>query len=284
MKEPGLTRFGELGRRYRLEEALADIRSPIAPGETVRAPLCVNPSELTDAVARIEKNYQPVSFSSSSGKDDGSYENVSLAYNPAHTGDPHHSTLGSTRIDRRDFYYGNARSIADVGTLRDSYYDTYGFRHPTPAARQELGFLTSRLQRSLVRSRLSIIRAGHVTPSTFFWGWHKDETVFENLRINIHVTDSDLHRIQIMREDRMPANPWDAAIAEHRFEIGYGYSWDTNLPHRACAIQTPNYDRAAIVLGVSPWFDYDAELDEWLPNEFFGKKHPLQMLADGDVL
>lgn len=284
MTEAGLTRFGELRRQYRLDEALADIRSPVPSGETVRAPLRVEPADLLDAVSAVESKYQPVSFASSSGKGDGSYENVSLAYNSAHAGDPHHSTLGSTQIAMRDLYYANDRSIADVGTLRDSYYDTYGFRHPTPAAREELGFLTSRLKRSLIRSRLSIIRKGHAAPSTFSWGWHKDEPVFENLRINIHVTDSDLHRIQIMREDRMPTTPWDAAIAEHRFEVGYGYSWDTHLPHRACAVEAPSYDRAAIVLGVSPWFDYDADADEWRPNEFFGRKHPLQMLLDGDVL
>jgi hypothetical protein len=284
MTEAGLTRFGELRARYRLDEALADVRSPVPPGETVRVPLPVDPGDLLDAVAAIEEAYRPTGFASSDGRPDDSYENVSLAYNPAHRGDPHRSTLGSTSIARRDFFYASARTIADVGSLRDSYYDTYGFREPTPAALFELGFLTSRLRRSLVRSRLSIIRAGRPAPSNFSWGWHKDEPVVENLRINIHVTDSDLHRIQVMREDRMPYGPDDRAIAEHRFEIGYGYSWDSHLPHRACALGVPLYDRAAIVLGVSPWFDYDPDADVWTPNEYFGRKHPLQMLVDGDVL
>lgn len=284
MTGAGSTRFGDLRRRYRVEEALRDVRSPIDPGEVVRVPLPVDPGDLVEAVLAIEETYRLRGFASSDAGEDDAYENLSLTYNPRRAGDPHHSTLGSSTLSRADHYYGNERTIAEVGVLRDSYYDTYGFRLPTPAARFELGFLTSRFRRSLVRSRVSIIRANRPAPSGFWWGWHKDEPVVENLRVNIHVTDSDLHRIQIMREDRMPSSQWDRSLVEHRFEVGYGYSWDTNLPHRACAVGVPSYDRAAIVYGVSPWFDYDAEADEWTPNEYFGRKHPLQMLLDGDVL
>ena len=278
-----VTRFEALRRLYRLDEALQDVSSPVKAGEVIRIPLPVDSLRLTQAVAEIETRYTLGVFSSSEAVDDRSYENLSLTFNPAHDGDPHHSTLGSSKLSQNEHFYGNRETLSKVGQLRDSYYDTYGFRTATPAATQELGFLTKRFKRSLVRSRLSIIRAGHPQPSSFMWGWHKDETVFENLRVNIHVTDSDAHRIQIMREDRMPLNMWDSALAEHKFEVGFAYSWDTNMPHRACAIGMPSHDRAAIVYGVSPWFNYD-ETSGWVPNEFFGKKHPLQMLLDGDVL
>lgn len=278
------TRFGDLRHQYRIDEAIADVRSPIAAGDIVRIPLPVNPEKLIQAVAQIEKRRMFNAFAASNADADRSYENISLTYNPAHEGDPHHSTLGSSTLARNEHYYAGADTIGKIGSVRDSYYDTYGFRVATQAATEELGFLTGRFKRSLVRSRLSIIRAGHRNPSNFDWGWHKDEPVFENLRINIHVTDSDAHRIQIMREDRMPLNPWDAALAEHKFEVGFAHSWDTNIPHRACAIGMPKHDRAAVVYGVSPWFDYNPSTDSWSPNEFFGKKHPLQMLVDGDVL
>ena len=277
-------RFGDLRHQYHLDEAIADVRSPIEAGDIVRIPLNIKPMRLVEAVAQIEAKHRLRVFAASNADVDRSYENLSLTHNPAHQGDPHHSTLGSSTLARDEHFYGTAETINKIGSVRDSYYDTYGFRIPTPAAITELGFLTSRFKRSLVRSRLSIIRAGHRNPSSFTWGWHKDEPVFENLRVNIHVTDSDAHRIQIMREDRMPMSPWDAALAEHKFEVGFAHSWDTNMPHRACAIGMPEHDRAAIVYGVSPWFDYDASTDSWTPNEFFGKKHPLQMLLDGDVL
>ena len=277
------TRFDALKRLTRFEEATRDISSPVKAGEIVRVPLSLDTRELELVVTKLDGRYQFGSFVSSEGFD-RSYENLSLTFNPDSEGDPHHSTLGCEKLSTEQLFYASKESIARVGSMQNSYYDTYGFRHPSPVATQELGFVTKLFKRSLVRSRLSFIRAGQPQPSSFFWGWHKDEPVFENLRVNIHVTDSQAHRIQIMKEDRMPMNPWDADIAEHRFEVGFGYSWDTIIPHRACAIGMPAHDRAALIYGVSPWFDYDAKTDTWAPNEFFGKKHPLQMLIDGDVL
>jgi hypothetical protein len=37
------------------------------------------------------------------------------------------------------------------------------------------------------------------------------------------------------------------------------------------------------VMGISPWFTYNGEDDSWSTNEFFGKKHPIDMLIDGDL-
>jgi hypothetical protein len=39
--------------------------------------------------------------------------------------------------------------------------------------------------------------------------------------------------------------------------------------------------RIHLVLGFSPWFDYDAENDTWAPNSYFGKLHPFDMVAEG---
>ena len=281
---PVLTRFQELSQKHRLLEAIGDLKSPIAPGDVVRVPLPFDCSWLSDAVSFIESRYPLRGFENSSGVDDKSYQNISLTHNPKILGDPHHSTLGSSSLAKPDFFYGNAKTAEAIGSIKDSYYDTYGFRFPTPAALNELAPLFSKLKRSVVRSRLSIIKAGHHQPSAFKWGWHKDEPVFENLRVNIHVTDSNDHRIQIMDSNKMPSSPDDQGLIEHRFEIGFGYSWDTHLPHRACAMPQSKSDRAAIVLGFSSWFDFDEAKDEWIPNEFFGKKHPLQMLIDGDVI
>lgn len=280
----GLTRFQELSRQYRLTEAMADCRSPVPEGDVVRVSLPIDQDVLVEAVNQVERRYPLRGFINAEGHEDAAYQNASLTFNPLIPGDPHHSTLGSAAISKGEFFYGNARTAAAIGSMRDSYYDTYGFRKMTPAARVELAPLTSRLKRSVVRSRLSVIRAGQPGPSSFMWGWHKDEPVFENLRVNIHVTDSECHRIQIMRENRMPTSQWDASLVEHRFEAGFCYSWDTHLPHRACAVLPSREDRAAIVLGMSPWFDFNEKKDEWEPNAFFGKKHPLQMLLDGDVI
>lgn len=279
-----LMRFGELRQKFDLDRAALQVNSPIGPGEVVRIALPVSGQALADAVAAAQAAYPLSQFASTGDKQSHAYESISLAFNPDSATNPMHSTLGSAALTPAEHYYATAATVEKVGPLLNSYYDTYGFRLPTTAASQELALLTSKLKRSLVRSRLSVMRAGSAVTSALQWGWHKDESVFENLRINIHVTDSPDHRIQVMREDRKPATLNDAALTEHQFEVGYGYSWDTHLPHRACSVGVPRQDRTAIVLGVAPWFDYDAEADAWTPNEFFGRKHPLAMLLDGDVL
>lgn len=282
------TRFALLKDRYGLDHAARSLKSPVGPGEVVSLPINLDGAWLQQAVAAIEAEFGLFGFVASGGRPvHPDYASLSLTHNPDVAADPHTATLGCPTVSRESHYYGN-QAVA----RRDSYYDTYGFRVPTPAAQKHLGPWFARMKRSLVRSRLSVIRSGHEGPTSFHWGWHKDEPVFENLRVNIHVTDSPEHRIQIMREDRMPRGPADPGIVEHQFEAGLGYSWDTNLPHRACSRSEEAPDRVAIILGFSPWFDRDPDADvdvdtntdEWLPNAFFGKKHPLQMLLDGDVL
>jgi hypothetical protein len=271
-------RFADLKQRYNYTAAVSSVSSPVAPGEVVSFPL--DTRWMPKAVADIEAEFGLFGFANSGGRaENPDYANLSLTYNPNIPGHPHVSTLGCPTTSREGHFYGTK-----AAATRDSYYDTYGFNTPTPAAVKHLGPLFARMKRSPVRARLSVIRSGHTAPASFFWGWHKDEPVFENLRVNIHVADYPDHRIQIMREDQMPTGPDDPRIVEHAFKPGFGYSWDTNLPHRACSTNPTAPDRAAIVLGFSPWFDYNPETDEWAPNEFFGKKHPLQMLVDGDVL
>ena len=273
------TRFAELAAKYNLFEAVKGVKNPVPPGEVISVPLQLE--WLADAAAGIEEEFGLFGFVNSSGRSSNpDYASISLTYNPNVPGNPHVSTLGCPQVSQEQHFYGDG--VNKHVALQDSYYDTYGFCKPTPAAQKHLAPLFARMKRSPVRARLSVIRAGHAEPKSFFWGWHKDESVFENLRVNIHVQDSDAHRIQIMRSDRMPIGPADPAMTTHRFSAGYGYSWDTNMPHRACAVEHTAADRAAVVLGFSPWFDLVG--GEWVPNEFFGRKHPLQMLLDGDVL
>lgn len=277
------TRLGELRKRYKLDQAFNDVKSPLPPGEVIKVELPVSSEYLLDACVEIEGVYGLRGFVSSDGVDaDSAYANISLTCNPNMDGDPNYSTLGSEKLTRSEHYYATESTIQKVGQLRDSYYDTYGFFQPTYPAITSLSKLTGAFKRNLVRSRMSVIRGGRMETTSFNWGWHKDEPVFENLRINIHVTDSPAHRIQVMRTDRMPQSLFDPDLVEHRFEVGVGYSWDTHLPHRPCAKGATLDDRIALVYGVSPWFDL---VDgEWEPNEFFGKKHPHQMLVDGDIL
>ncbi len=205
---PHTTRFAQIKARYDVDRAARAVKSPVAPGEVVS--LALKEPWLAQAVAAMEAEYGLHGFVSSAGRPaHPDYASLSLTCNPHMTGDPHLSTLGCPAVSTEGHYYGKASAA-----VRDSYYDTYGFHTPTPAAKKHLAPLFARMKRSPVRSRLSVIRGGHAAPASFCWGWHKDESVFENLRVNIHVTASPDHRIQIMREDSMPTGVKNSRLAE----------------------------------------------------------------------
>ena len=280
----GKTVFGWLSERYRLNEASQDIRSPLKPGDMIDLPLPICSDQLALSAKAMADEFGLFGFVSQDYvEQDPDYANQSLTYNPDIDTPPERSTLGSDRLTREQHYYATKETIQSIGQVRGSYYDSYGFRVPTPGAVKHMPGLLGLLKRSQVRSRLSVIRGNRPDPSGFSWGWHRDEPVFENLRVNIPLTDCPQYILQVSRNMEFPRAP-NSTIVDYQAAPGRMYSWDTNLPHRACALHTPAYDRTSIVLGVSPWFDYDAELDAWHPNEFFGKKHPHQMLLDGDIL
>lgn len=53
------------------------------------------------------------------------------------------------------------------------------------------------------------------------------------------------------------------------------------LTHRVYAVGAPATDRVHLVLGFSPWFDYDAHERVWRSNAWYGKVHPLDLWAGG---
>jgi hypothetical protein len=65
--------------------------------------------------------------------------------------------------------------------------------------------------------------------------------------------------------------------------VGNMYTWDTNVPHRAYPDSNEDKSRTHLVLGFSPWFDYDQNEDCYFSNEFYGEMHPLDMLVSGKV-
>jgi hypothetical protein len=177
------------------------------------------------------------------------YGGFSLAYNPDHQDnlDPNSSSLGTPQNAGNKFYYNQrARDLP----AKHSYFDTYSFRQRTPASQHsELGSFLDGLQRSLVRSRVGIIYGERVDPNDANYlataGWHKDEPVYENLRVNIPL--------------------------------------QTDIPHRVYCQGATKLERIHLVLGVAPWFDYTAADDAWQPNEFFGQMHPFELLRTGRI-
>ena len=198
------------------------------------------------------------------------YGGLSLTYNPdyAEQCDPNEQTLGTLVNSAEEFFYGKTQKFS---TQRNSYFDSYGFRKHAPCVTDtKLTDFVSSFKRSLVRARIGVINSQHISEEFRpKFGWHKDEIIFENLRINIPIKTDDTYMFQLVGKEPV------------HLDYGNMYSWDTNIAHRVFPTTTEEKNRVHIVLGFSPWFDYDAEQDAWISNEFYGELHPFDMLLQG---
>jgi hypothetical protein len=133
----------------------------------------------------------------------------------------------------------------------------------------------------MIRSRLSALEPQHYTdehramgsshPEASRAGWHRDERVVQNLRVNIPVITDNRFLIEL--EGYKPVT----------YKKDFIYSWDTNVPHRAIPAPTAQGKRFNLVFGFAPWLKYLPEERAWETNEFFGKVHPLEMLLGGHL-
>lgn len=210
---------------------------------------------------------------SKQGRSKSSYRSLSLVFNPE-LDDPqtnqYNSTLGSSKIDAGKYFYGSLKTFIGLrGRIKDSYYDSYGFNTPNLPCKDNLGDFTKTFKCTQIRSRLSIIRANAVDSLSPDYLLHKDEPVYENLRINIPLTETHKHFLQIGGHDYV-------------LKRGKAYTWNTNKPHRVFGVSTE--DRANLVLGFSPWFDYIPEERKWVSNAYYGELHPLDMVKQGLVI
>jgi hypothetical protein len=212
------------------------------------------------------------------------YESLSLTYNPELRDrgmrDVHQSTLGTSANLPSEFYYGSVHRLRE---LKNSYFDTYGFRRPTPAARiGALGKFLSECRLSLVRSRLSVLYGDEAGRIGFDFGWHRDEPVFENLRLNIPLVAHPSYRLQIEHEADVPSAD-SPDMSTHYLKTGCAYTFDTHRPHRVFPARPCRIMRVHLVLGFAPWFRYDAASDRWSPNEYFGRVHPFEIVRGGGL-
>jgi hypothetical protein len=199
------------------------------------------------------------------------YTGFSLMYNPNHSDvmNLHQSSLGTNKLVDFKFYQN------DIVHKKNTYLDTLGFRLRTPASTTGyLGQFLSSFNSSLTRGRMSIIHADKFEDASQLkmYGWHHDEPIFENLRLNIPMLTDPIFKFQI--KDGRP----------YHLAVGNSYSWDTAIMHRVFSDQIADKIRAHLVIGISPWFDYDESDDSWNINEFYGTMHPFDMLVGGHVV
>lgn len=255
--------------------------SSLVSDETVKLQHALSLDELKQSIDRSIEKYGLHPWQTKNGTVDR-YAGFSLCYNPSHVDElnPHASSLGTPNMDGKDFFYAQYETQPK---LKNSYFDSYAFIKRTPAANEGyLGDILNSCKRSIIRSRMMIIDGSFYQQGLIEdflnaevgdsrYGWHKDEPIYANLRINIPVTGSDEFVFEMEKQDAYVLRP------------GYLYSWNTNIPHRVYCRKETSKKRYGIVIGISPWFDYLPDEDAWVPNKFCGKKNPLQMLRDGDI-
>ena len=253
-------------------ERFEKLNCSVDPSRLLKLKHSFDISEIQEVCADAIEKFGFNTWQNSVGGDLG-YGGLSLVYNPEYvdkTIDINAHTLGTKQNAPEQFFYGR---IENFETIRNTYFDSYSFRLYSPCVTEsKLYDFIKDFKRTPIRSRLATIKSEYVPEEIRpKYGWHKDEPVFENLRINIPITTDNTYMFQLAKQEPV------------HLDIGNMYSWDTHLPHRVFPTTNEQKTRTHLVLGFSPWFDYNAEDDSFTSNEFYGKMHPIDMLIQGHV-
>ena len=214
--------------------------------------------KILQGVKNIEKQVGLVGWREKNYVSD-TYKGFGLTYNPDFFDDTsrYHQVFGSPLL-HQSFSRGDNTDIGDHKQIVNTYYDSFGFRKIDNLIYKELGLLLDRFRFPIIRSRVAYIFGHGKTPTDK--GWHLDEPTNEVLRLNIPLQTSDEYAIEVENKTYI-------------LEVGKVYLWNTRLPHRPTIVKKVEslQPRINIVLGISPWLNYDKENDSFSKNEYFGK-------------
>ena len=120
----------------------------------------------------------------------------------------------------------------------------------------------------LVRSKITTIQHdAPITPIISKDLWHRDETPFEVLRVVVPLKTNNDYLFQI--DNNTPVN----------LKVGMVYAFDQSVYHRVFKnTAVSEINRTHLILSYVTWFKkYN---NEWIPNEYAGKIHPLDIFAE----
>ena len=168
----------------------------------------------------------------------------------------------------------------DVGKRinKNTYSCTWGFNTwSEPAKFGELNKIVERVKRTPIRGRLVSMRNLYNEERVAIankYLWHTDDSWFYELRLILNLTnEKDEYGIAIKDN------------GEQKYIPGEWHCFNTGIAHCPTINQSmPGAERINYICAVNPWFDWIEEERCWVQNEFYGKKHPVDMVIDGDVI
>lgn len=199
---------------------------------------------------------------------------LSLTYNPQHQ--PKDWKLGSfghPRYKQHSTYdYYKAVNADVTNQVKHDYLDGLGFRKVLPQVKayKNLYSLLNSFKLPLVRCTSRTIN-GSLTYPTIRGdgGLHTDDSPFEILRVNVSITNNGDYGLQYGDMEPIFTKPGDNLVV------------NTDVKHRSFIKQHNDFLRTNLVIGMTPWLNYDHSTDTWSTNEFFGKVHPYDIVKQG---
>ncbi len=194
------------------------------------------------------------------------YKGFSLTHNPNFIDKDaslYHQTWGSKNLTQ---IFSRTEGIGNHTQLKNTYYDTYGFRERLPIVEKHLGFLLDKFSMTLLRSRVAFLNLYKKRPHSS--GWHKDEYPTQLIRILIPLQTSKEYVLEIDGSDEHG----NSSYLHRHLPTGSAYIWNTRIPHRVGLGERCFYDgdRIHLILGFSPWFSYNKENDSFVKSPYYG--------------
>jgi len=155
--------------------------------------------------------------------------------------------------------------------MQNSWNDCYRFNKVPEIVSTHFSSLFKKFLRTPIRCSITVLNGYSYNSILNELMWHRDEPIFHHLRFSIPIVTNTNFKIQVNKHSSTHLEP------------GYIYSWDTHLPHRMFNEISLQAKRTHLILGFSPWFDFNSESEEWIQNEYFSKIHPIDMIQEGLV-